>query len=103
MKEATRQLVLLIGIMTILTGGLVTINSARTSSTVSQTPDQQVNTSPDPVESNDTADNTESPEPVDTGNSSGLVVQSINGWQSLWDDMKTGWEAILSSSSNSSS
>ena len=76
MKEATRQLVLLIGIMTILTGALVTVNSVRTNSTDSDNPSQQINTTPEPVETeNVSTEDMPSAEPQRDGNSSGIIVQ----------------------------
>lgn len=104
MKEATRQMVLLIGVMSILTAGLVAINSAGNESKTPPEPSQEAGEA-----ANDTRDNMsgegnreEVSEETGDSNSTSLIAQSINGWKQLWKDIKAGQEAILGSEDSDS-
>ena len=98
MNEATRQMILLIGVMTILIGAFVTINTAGTSSTGDP---EQSNTTP--VEENNTIDTgSDNPEDKADSNSTNILEQSINGWKQLWTDFKRAIEIIPGLSSNES-
>ncbi|MFB6116747.1 MAG: hypothetical protein ABEK10_04530 [Candidatus Nanosalina sp.] len=113
MKEATRQLILLIGVMTILTGGIVTITAAGTDSPESgdqRTPDkiqQPLNSTVNNSINGTVTDIEREEKNLDRrqkikSNNSNIFVQSINGLRALWEDMKSGWAAILHLSNSSS-
>jgi hypothetical protein len=104
MKKSTRQLILLVGIMTILTGALVTINAARTGPAEDKGDSQAINTTPvGDNESKDTVKET-SPNEDDTEstNSTNLLSQSVKGLQALWADFNRALEILPGISSNES-
>lgn len=75
MNETTRQLVLLIGIMSILVAGLVVVNSVNSTESPGEPDMSGVN---DSIEENRT----------------GLIGQSIEGWEQLWKDMQAAVSII---------
>lgn len=102
MKKATRQLVLLIGVMTILTGTLVTINTAGT-----EPPEPDLKENPPPEETSDMINPAEKGNFTDnttkineSSQRGGLVGQSIEGWKLLWEDIKWAITALPIGESN---
>lgn len=98
MKEVTRQLILLVGILTLLTSALVTVNMAG-NDTESPSNTEDVQNSPEPVnntttvvEENNTTENSNSNESEPTG----LIGQSIHGFELMWEDIQTTAGAVLS-------
>jgi len=99
MKETTRQLILLLGVLTLLTATLVTVNTAGDEETPEDTaPVKDNSTIEEPV--NESSEENVSDEP--SGNRTepeGLIGQSIRGFELMWRDIKTATGAISSSSS----
>ncbi|MFB6241668.1 MAG: hypothetical protein ABEJ36_02585 [Candidatus Nanosalina sp.] len=93
MKETTRQLILLIGLISFLTSGLVTLNMIRTSSADTPDPENQTqNRTQVPVSNNGTGKE-------NTSNATkGLIAQSINGLNALMQDFQTGMDLVEGSS-----
>jgi hypothetical protein len=103
MKETTRQLILLIGVLAMLTSGLVAFNISRTSN-----PDQGDSTEVDqPMEANDSVMNDTDMNETDTveksnessGNETsekpqGIIEQSIRGFEILFRDMQVTMGAV---------
>ncbi len=107
MNDATRQLVLLVGVMTILISGFVTMNFA-TRDVPETTSDAPANTTPT-ENSTTTVEDGESESPQNNRgrveedeNATGLVGQSIKGWQNLWEDFNRALEILPGLSSNES-
>lgn len=115
MKETTRQLILLIGILTLLTSGLVAFNISRTSGTTDQSPEpdtsqgQDVNTTETPKDDipttgeNDTGNQTgnETSESQED-EPQGIIQQSIKGFQLMFRDMRTTMGAVSGDSGKTS-
>lgn len=97
MNDATRQLVLLVGVMTILIAGFVTMNVATTDAPEDPSDTTPVNATP---AENKTADNTSTTpvEQVDSSdedsNATTIVGQSIHGLQALWEDFNNALEVL---------
>ncbi len=92
MKETTRQLILLMGVLTLLTNALVIVNYSNNQDT-STSPSEN----PKPVNNTENDSGQETPE--DSGSGSGesqtLVGQSISGWQALYKDIQVTMEDLL--------
>ena len=92
MKETTRQLVLLMGVLTLLTSALVIVNYSNNQNSSKVSPEN-----PTPV--NNTENNsTESDQDTggsESGESQTLVGQSISGWQALYNDIQVTMEDLL--------
>jgi len=101
MKETTRQLILLVGVLTLLTATLVTVNTTRNQEAPEDTtPVNDNSTSEEPVEDNSSAEENVSEEP--SGNSTepqGLIGQSIRGFELMWRDIQTATGAVSGSNS----
>lgn len=105
MKETTRQLVLLLGVLTLLTSTLVLVNYERNSST---SENSNINTS-QPVENENNSllngSDTERPSNFnnskDSNESKSLITQAIEGNKQLYSDLKAGVNALLSLSNSS--
>lgn len=92
MRETTRQLVLLMGVLTLLTSALVIVNYSNNQNPSNVSPE-------DPTPVNNTENNKTSPE-TDTGGSESdesqtLVGQSISGWRALYNDIQVTMEGLL--------
>lgn len=96
MKETTRQLILLVGVLTLLTATLVTVNTARNSESPEDTDSVNNNsTVEEPVEKNNSVEENMSKE--SSGNSTepkGIIGQSIKGFKLMWQDMQTATGAL---------
>jgi hypothetical protein len=89
MKDTYRQLILLLGVMSILVSGLVAFNSVRD-------PGQQ-----EPRAENSSV-NQNTTEPFENASSSSnILVQSIGGLITLWEDFQAGQKAIAGSTGGS--
>lgn len=101
MKEVTRQLILLVGVLTLLTSALVTVNMVG-SDTESPDDTEEVQNNPEPVNNTTTVvkENSTDENSNSTGNKSrGLIAQSIHGFELMWEDIQTTTGAISSSDS----
>jgi hypothetical protein len=83
MKETTRQVVLLVGVLSLLTSALVVVNFSQATS---QPASDQVNET-----DNQTQEQT-SPEEKDPDT---VVGQSIRGWQMLYNDIQVTINDLL--------
>ncbi len=89
MKDTYRQLILLLGVMSILVSGIVAFNSVRDTG-------QQ-----EPMTENSSADENITEPFENASSSSNILVQSIGGLITLWEDFQAGQKAIAGSTGGS--
>lgn len=100
MKDTYRQLILLLGIMSILVSGLVAFNSVRQET--SKPTDTDSNTGQQESRAENLSVNQNTTEPFENASSSSnILVQSIGGLITLWEDFQAGQKAIAGSTGGS--
>ena len=100
MKDTYRQLILLLGVMSILVSGLVAFNSVRQEASTPR--DTGPNTGQQEPRAENSSVNQNATEPFENASSSSnILVQSIGGLITLWEDFQAGQKAIAGSTGDS--
>jgi len=100
MKDTYRQLILLLGVMSILVSGLVAFNSVRQEASTPTDTDSNNGQQEPRAENSSVNQNTTEPF-ENASSSSNILVQSIGGLITLWEDFQAGQKAIAGSTGGS--
>lgn len=97
MKETTRQLILLVGVLTLLTATLVTVNTARNNESPEDT--TPVNNNSTVEENNSVEENISDDSSGNSTEPTGIIGQSIKGFELMWRDIQAATGALGGSDS----